>query len=386
MQKSVAFVLFKCSNLRNFALDFMKKVFIFLYLLCACSVMGHAEEPTASASARVKREYQGPEVTKFAFETRFGWQMVNLAGQTDDNATGFRGEFINLSLNARIYKGLSISWRQRFNRVPESTFWDATDWLEMNYAFNGKWSVSAGKQVVAIGGYEYDRPPIDLYNNNSEYWNHIACYQLGASVTYKANDNHRLTFQVSNSPFRKEIGSNNTYGLSLMWNGKCGMWETIWSVNAFQCTKGRWMNYIALGNKFNFLPQRLWLELDYVNRASSGQAFFFEDCSVIAELSGKPHSSVRVFAKYNYDVNNTGTDADLYVMNGTEMHGVSGGIEYEPFKKHPEILRLFAAGGYSWGVNTNPGGAMLDDQVIFNVGAKVNLDVLKGLKWAINKW
>ncbi|MBO5793678.1 MAG: hypothetical protein J6R11_01170, partial [Bacteroidaceae bacterium] len=60
--------------------------------------------------------------------------------------------------------------------------------------------------------------------------------------------------------------------------------------------------------------------------------------------------------------------------------------EYEPFKKHPEVLRLFAAGGYSWGVNTNPGGAMLDDQVIFNVGAKVNLDVLKGLKWAINKW
>ena len=171
-----------------------------------------------------------------------------------------------------------------------------------------------------------------------------------------------------------------------MWNGRHGIWETIWSVNAFQCTRDRWMNYIALGNKFNFLPNHLWLELDYVNRASSGQTFLFEDCSVIAELSGKPHSTVRVYAKYNYDVNNTGTDADLYVMSGTEMHGVSGGIEYEPFKKHPEVLRVFAAAGYSWGENTNSNGAMLNDQVILNVGAKVHLDVLKGLKWAIKKW
>ena len=171
-----------------------------------------------------------------------------------------------------------------------------------------------------------------------------------------------------------------------MWNGSHGMWETIWSVNAFQCTEGRWMNYIALGNKFNFLPQRLWLELDYVNRASSHQTFLFEDCSVIAEMSGKPHSTVRMFAKYTYDVNNTGTDADLYVMSGTEMHGVSGGIEYEPFKKHPEVLRLFGSCGYTWGVNTNPNGAMKDGQIRLNVGAKIHLDLLKGLKWAINKW
>ena len=104
----------------------MKKYFLSLVFLglCTFGVHGQSEE---TASARKMVEYQGPEVTKFTFETRFGWQMTNLAGQTDDNATGFRGEFINLSLNARIYKGLSISWRQRFNRVPERTFWDATD-------------------------------------------------------------------------------------------------------------------------------------------------------------------------------------------------------------------------------------------------------------------
>ena len=360
----------------------MKKRLFIVCIGLVCAMFACAQE----SGARKLTKYEGPEVMKFSLEGRFGWQMLRTAGVTDDGSTGFRGDFFNLRLDARLYKGLSFSWRQRLNITSERNFWNSTDWMVLNYAPGKDWLISAGKQVVAIGGYEYDRAPIDLYTNQSEFWNHIACYQFGASVAYSVSETDRLTFQFGNSPFRTQIGSNNTYGFSLMWNGRHGMWETIWSVNAFQCTGGRWMNYIALGNKFNFLPKRLWLELDYVNRASSRQAFLFEDCSVIAEMSGKPHSTVRLFAKYSYDVNNTGTDADLYVMSGTEMHGISGGIEYEPFKKYPEVLRLFGTAGYSWGVNSNPDGVNQDGQIRVNVGAKINLDVLKGLKWAINKW
>lgn len=354
-------------------------------VLCIAVAGAHAQE-TVTQSARKQNQYVGPEVQRFSLESRFGWQMSRTAGVTDEARTGFRGEFINLRLDARLYKGLTFSWRQRLNISSERNFWDSTDWLVLNYAPGAKWKISAGKQVVAIGGYEYDRAPIDLYINNSEFWNHIGCYQLGASVTYQFTDDHSLLFQFSNSPFRKAIGSNNTYGFSLMWNGKCGMWETIWSINAFQCTRDRWMNFIALGNKFNFIPKRLWLELDFVNRASSGQTFLFKDCSVMTELSGRPLKCMRLFGKYTFDVNNSGTDADLCVLDGTEMHSVSAGIEYEPFKKYPEVLRLFGSAGYSWGKNTNPGGVMLDDQILVNVGMKVDLDILRGLKWAINKW
>lgn len=351
--------------------------------MCAMSV--HAQGQ-GWMSARQKRTYEGPEIQKLTLEGRFGWQMFRTEGVAEDDRTGFRGEYFNLRLDARLYKGLSFSWRQRLNITTERNFWNSTDWMVLNYAPNKKWTISAGKQIVAIGGYEYDRPPIDMYYSNSEYWNHIGCYQFGASVAYNTSDNDRLTLQVSNSPFRTIIGDNNTYGFSLMWNGKHGMWETIWSVNAFQTTGGRWMNYLALGNKFNFIPKRVWMELDFVNRASSRQAYLLEDCSVIAEMSGKPHSTMRLFAKYTYDVNNTGTDADNYVMDGTEMHGVSGGLEYEPFEKYPEVLRLFGSAGYSWGVNSNPNGAMKDGQIRVNVGAKISLDVLRGLRWAVRKW
>lgn len=371
--------------LRNFAPEFMKKKVLSLVVVLLCAVFAHAQGPESQTS-RMKREYQGPEVQRLDLSTRFGWQMSNLGGVTDDNGTGFRGEYIFLRFDARLYKGLSMSWRQRLNIPNERTFWDATDWMVMNYAPNEKWLVSAGKQVVAIGGYEYDRAPIDLYTNNSVFWYHIACYQLGASVRYNFNKGNSLLLQVSNSPFRTSIGNNNTYGISLMWYGKVGMWETTWSANAFQTTGGRWMNYLALGNKFTFIPKKLWLELDYVNRASSNQTFLFDDCSVIAEMSGKPHRSVRVFGKYAYDVNTTDSDADVCVLPGTEMHSVSGGVEYESFKAYPEALRLFGSAGYSWGKNANPGCTMQDDLVRVNVGVRLNLDVLRGLRWAVNKW
>lgn len=366
----------------------MNKKILCILAACVCSLCGQAQEAETLSAPGARRmvKYEGPEIQRLSLEGRFGWQMFNTAGVVDDNLTGFRGEFFNLRFDASIYKGLSFSWRQRLNLNSERNFWNSTDWMVLNYAPSEKWTISAGKQVVLIGGYEYDRPPIDIYTSNSEYWNNIGCYQFGASVAYNFDTNNCLTFQFCNSPFRTSIGSNNSYGFSLMWNGSHGIWETIWSANAFQTTRNRWISFLALGNKFNFIPGRMWLELDYVNRASSNQAFLFDDFSVISELSGKPHKTVRLFAKYTYDVNNSGTDADYCVISGTEMHGVSGGVEYEPFAKHPEVMRVFGAVGYGWGRNTNPNGAMLDDQLRLNVGVKLYLDVLKGLKYAINKW
>lgn len=53
--------------------------------------------------------------------------------------------------------------RHRLNKKNnDASFFDATDWLYLAYR-KDNWELSAGKQVVAIGGYEYDAAPIDLY-------------------------------------------------------------------------------------------------------------------------------------------------------------------------------------------------------------------------------
>ena len=358
--------------------------FLLMALTCLLALGAGAQESDPEA-ARMMPRYRGPEVQKLEVESRIGWQMLRSGGATDDDLTGFRGEYVKLKLNARLYGGLSFSWRQKLNMGGENAFWNATEWMTLRYEFSPRWAVSAGKQIVAIGGYEYDRAPIDLYSPCSEFWHNIACYQFGLSVEHTFSADDRLLFQLCNSPFRADIGSNNCYGLSLMWNGHHGMWDAIWSVNAFQTVGSRWISYLALGNKLTFLPRYLWLELDYMNRAGSRQSSFFDDFSVMAEVNSRPHSTLRLFTKYTFDRNRSGTDADRCVMDGTLMHTVSGGVEYEPFTRYPDLLRLFAAAGYSWGENGNASGTLQDGQIRLDVGFRVNVDVLKGLKWAMRR-
>lgn len=57
-----------------------------------------------------------------------------------------------------------------------------------------------------------------------------------------------------------------------MWNGSHGFFDAIYSVNMMEYLPGRFINYISLGNKFTF--DKVALELDVMNRASSHQTFF----------------------------------------------------------------------------------------------------------------
>lgn len=336
------------------------------------------------AAAQQDHEVPADEgiINQLYIETRLGYEMERNDGETNNPNSGFKGQFLNLRFDGQIVRGLTYSYRQRLNKNTDQRFFDATDWLHLDYKPNDRWSLSAGKQVVAIGGYEYDRAPIDLYYC-SEFWNNIPCYQLGVSAAYQLTSHDGLMLQVCNSPFRSWAG-NNTYGVNLMWTSHHGWYQSIWSINAMQRTRDHWMNYIALGNRFQLCPLA-YLELDYMNRAASHQAFLFRDCSVMTELSVQPHRSTRVFAKYTFDHNGSDTDADQMVMAGTDLHLASAGIEYAPFRADQQLLRLFGAVGYSWGENTNPDGTMLDRQLRFEAGLKFRLDALKSFHWMAGK-
>ena len=80
--------------------------------------------------------------------------------------------------------------------------------------------------------------------------------------------------------------------------------STLWSVNMLAYGKGKYINYIALGNEVK-LSRQVKAEIDFTNRAVSGHTFLLKDCSVAAELSYMPTEKVNLFAKVSYDVNNT---------------------------------------------------------------------------------
>lgn len=309
------------------------------------------------------------EILRLDVEARFDYQYVTRDGDSDDAASGFEGKYLVMRLDGMIAPGLTYSWRQRFNK--DASFFNATDWVYLNYA-TGRWNFQAGKEVVAIGGYEYDRAPIDLYGC-SVFWNNIPCYAFGVSAGYGITDNDRLTFQVTESPFAYS-GNRNMYGYNLMWNGSHGFFDAIYSANLMEYAKGHYISYLALGNKFSF--NKVWLELDFMNRAASHQTFLFKDCSVMAELSYSPDSRWRIYGKYTYDVNKTGTGADLVVADGTELNMAGAGFEFFPLMKKRHRLRLHAGLYYSWGKNGNPDNLMQSKTMYATAGLTWDMNLL----------
>ncbi len=312
------------------------------------------------------------KILNLRVEARLDWMGDWLDGNTIKDKTGFAGKYLNLRLDGNITSNLSYSWRQRFNKPhKDATYFDATDWIYLNYKLD-RWSFAGGKQVVAIGGWEYDRAPIDLYGC-SVFWNNIPCYEIGGSVGFSVTSNDKLSLQFCQSPFHT-TADKNMYAYNLMWNGSHGCFTSIYSANLIEYLPGRYINYLALGNKFNF--DKVSIEADVMNRASSHQTFFFKDMSVMAEVQYKPDGKWNIFGKYTYDVNKSGTAADFTVLNGTELNMVGAGVEFMPFVNARHVLRFHASGFYSWGRNANDADMMQNKTFTANVGVTWYMNLL----------
>ena len=336
----------------------MKKTF-YLLLMIVCAISVNAQENS---------------LVDLKAEVRFDYQREYLDGDAVNSNSGFKGKYLNVMLNGTINEHFSYSYRQRLNKAHSSqSFFDATDWIHLTYKLNDQWKFNGGKQVVGIGGFEYDRAPIDLYFC-SEYWNNIPCYQFGVSVTYstkKGNDSFMA--QVCESPFNFQ--ADDLYAYNLMWYGSHGWYNSIWSVNAQEYASGKFIYYIALGNEFKMGNAKL--QLDLMNRATEGHAFFLKDCSVMGELSYMFGNKLNVYGKVTYDVNKTYSAGDLCVFPGTELTRVGAGLEFYPLKDGNRNLRFHAYFCQAFGKNGNEAGTMLPDQTIVDLGVKWKMDIIK---------
>ena len=312
------------------------------------------------------------DILDLKVELRADYQREYINGKTIDDNSGFKGKYLNIAMSGNINDHFSYSIRHRLNKTSfDSSFFDATDWAWIAYTLNN-WEISAGKQVVAIGGYEYDRAPIDLYFC-SEFWNNVACYQFGVSGGYTFNNgNDKIIAQFCQSPFRNLHG--DMYAYNLIWYGNHGIFSGIYSANLIEYAPGRFINYLSLGNKLSY--ENVSFEFDFMNRATSHQTFLFKDVTLIGELAWKPIKQLNVFGKVSYDVNNTNNN-DFYVLPGTEMTRIGGGIEYFPFVNDKHEIRIHADYCYTMGTNTNSESSLHNNHSYFDVGLTWKFDIIK---------
>ena len=312
-------------------------------------------------------------------EARGDYQHTTIDGTKDKDNSGFKGNIVDFVLKGDITPKFSYAYRQRLNGINKDySFFDATDWLFLKYKPTKNLSLITGKYIVLVSGWELYPAPIDCYFL-SEFCYNFPCYQWGLAGEFVTNSgNDTFVGQVCQSPYQKNYKnmtghSADMYAYNLQWMGVHGFYESNWSINLLEYAPNKFINYIALGNRFR-LGSNVQIELDYMNRASSHQAFFGKDCSVVGQVSYQPTEKVSVFAKASYEVNHSGTDADVAVQDGTELTRVGAGFEYFPLKD--KNIRVHGYYSYAFGKNTNPQAVVHDKESQVNVGVTWRVKVL----------
>lgn len=331
----------------------------------------------STTSDDIQQKEADDHLISLDLDARLDWQLVDHKKRIDDSQTGFIGKYIALRAHGQLTEGLTYTWRQRFSRTPkDQTFWDQTDILDLNYKF-GRFDVGAGKQVVLIGGYEYDRAPINLMCPNLFVTN-VACYQFGVSGGYQVSPNDHLAIQVSQSIFAT-AKERNLYCYNLMWRGSHGLtdwlrYESIWSVNEVEYIKGKFCNYVALGNKF-VINDKVTLIADVMTRTYPDNNLF-KNNTFMGEASWDINPKWKVTGKISYDCNRgVNMTNKTEVARGSQL--VIGGLvgEWYPIHTGKHLLKVHAALFGSYGSNYNSADLMQRETLYGSLGVTWHMNL-----------
>ena len=242
----------------------------------------------------ISQEQKSFTIDKLSVEGRVDFDYEH--GKT--STSGIGGKFFNFEMKGSFLNDFSYRIRQRIDMQGSGS---KTDFMILSYHAHKNWSITAGKMPLAVGGWEYDLPPIDVYFA-SLFWNNFACYEVGAQVEYHSNNKkHDIIFQVTNSTFAPNKFSG-MYAYNLIWYGNVGLLKTAYSINMMEQKKGEYINYISLGNDFDF--GKMHLVVDFINRGFFNQSdFLFGDFSLIGEVKYAFNDKFTLMAKGGYDRN-----------------------------------------------------------------------------------
>ena len=291
------------------------------------------------------------------FDARFDWQssFTHNADAKPSYASNFNGRYIMFMLDGNISPKFSYSLRYRMIHPSHENSWrgvfNATDWAQLTYRPTKNWEITAGKMLVFYGSYEFDKNPLDVYMW-SGWGGRVGCFQFGVLGKYITNDGrNNILFQINNSPFADPLSLGAMYSYSVQWNGNFGVFNALYSDNLIEYQPGRFINYISLGNQFNFGPATI--ELDYMNRYGARGTNFFGDFSFIGRVKYNVCDQLTIFAKGGLDYNMNEEVVDLLILPGERNVYYGAGLEFYPIKnsKNVRIHAFWQSGNNNLGID-----------------------------------
>ena len=262
----------------------------------------------------------------------------------------FGGDGLFLNIDGKISPHFSYSMNHRIanSEGDDNLGFGNTNWLTLDYEHD-YFSITAGKQDLKVGNFEYDAYDLDCYwEMNSLFWNNVSPWQWGICAGIYPTDGQTLMLQATNSPF-SNLDITNLFAYALAWQGEWDFYQSYWSANLWEYQKGSFVKSLNFGNRFYL--DGFTIELDYSTRCKDLGKIFTEDFTLALTPSYEWEWG-RAFAKVGWDKATENTyigihdDLEEELFTGDNVfYGI--GAEFFPLKSNKDI-RIHAI----WASNT----------------------------------
>ena len=318
----------------------MKKLSVFLGVaMTAIGSAVSAQEVDSTATMQMSSwgDAKECEITDYipdiSLDTRFGYSHDFM-----EHTGRFGGNGLILDINGNISPHFSYSLNHRLASFEgeDGQGFDNTNWLTLTYE-NDYIYVTAGKEDIKVGSFEYDAYDLDCYwEMNSQFWNNVSPWQWGLSAGWYPADGHTLIVQFCNSPF-SSIEIFNKFAYALAWRGEWECYEPYWSMNLWEYERGRFVKALNLGNRF--YAGNFTFDLDYSARCRDIRKAFVNDFTLMFSPAYEWEWG-RAFAKVGWE--KISEDTYIGLADPAEMdsgHNLFYGVgaEFFPVKSYKDI-------------------------------------------------
>lgn len=233
--------------------------------------LGTESENTLSLAERIFKLEKKTEAISIYFNTHLSFQD---RFNGDDKGASFVGRQLRFEMLGNITKHWGYRFRYRLNRpgVQQSdNFSNNIDFMMIRYKFNDRFELTAGKEGVALGGYQYDDNPIQVLEF-CDWLTGIDGFHLGFQGTYNMTKNQALILSLHNAnndrtnayyfedPTIKS--SHFPLGATACWSGSFfgGKLQTLWSYTLLSEVQNNLGHLLMTGTKLNMKKWQLILD------------------------------------------------------------------------------------------------------------------------------
>lgn len=326
--------------------------------LLACCLSAFLTGTTFTARSQKPFIPNNTDIFKLSLETHGSYNEA-LSGEAERDR--FLLNDFKVEATGTVTPWLSYAYRQvlcyRNEWVQANGFGSYIENAWVNFRLSEKFSVTAGKQDAAWGGFEYDEDTYRIYDySDMNDW--MDCYFTGIGLSYEPAETQELCLQVTNG---NDNRSKSPSFYNLGWNSSYldEMLSLRYSVTAGQQAKGNWMWMVWGGQQleadkflgyFDVMYTRgkmdpLGLLAELFEPEEEAEAWMGNTAylSLVARLNYHIHPKWNLFVKGMYET------ALVYQENGQyesgkyrTSWGYQGGIEFYPLGD--DNLHLFITG------------------------------------------